>query len=164
MAVTASPTRATTLSRVGDDMMLRVQRGIELGQRGDREAARQVLGVAWNDLESDGDPLHRCAVAHAMADVQDDVRDELQWDLRALAAVHQVSDARITEAGIDGSVRGFYPSLHLNLADAYHRLGEASSALEHVQLGLAALGGLSPNGYLDEIRASLERIQRRLSA
>lgn len=152
-----------TVTEQPDEMMRRVQSGIELGQRGDRDAARQVLQRAWDDLGPDGDPLHRCAVAHSMADVQDEARDELAWDLRALASATQLSDTRIAEAGIDGSVRGFYPSLHLNLAAVYHRLGETGSALEHVKLGLASLADLSPNGYLDEIRASLERLQHQLA-
>ena len=140
-------------------MMRRIARGIEHVQAGERELARQLLGQIWDELGPDGDPLHRCAAAHAMADVQDDAREELTWDLRALAAAAEISDARIAEAGVDGPVLGFYPSLHLNLADVYRRLGERSFALDHVRLGLAALAGLPSNPYLDEIRRSLERIR-----
>jgi hypothetical protein len=68
--------------RVPDATMTRIGRGMELGQRGEREAARVVFAKIWSDIGcDDGDPLHRCAVAHAMADVQDDVREELIWDL-----------------------------------------------------------------------------------
>jgi hypothetical protein len=142
--------------------MARIALGIEHVQRGERALARQVLQHVWDGLGPDGDPLHRCAVAHSMADVQDDPRDELTWDLRALAAAGQLSDARVATAGMDGSVLGFYPSLHLNLADVHRRLGERAFALDHVQLGLAALEGLPPNGYLDEIRRSFERIRAEL--
>ena len=49
-----------------------------LSQAGERDAARRVLEALWEDIGGeDGDPLHRCAVAHAMADVQDDPADEL---------------------------------------------------------------------------------------
>jgi hypothetical protein len=34
-----------------------------------------------------------------MADVQDDVREELQWDQRALAAAGLLTDARLAQAG-----------------------------------------------------------------
>lgn len=139
--------------------MARIARGIEHVQRGERELARRVLQAVWNDLGPDGDPLHRCAAAHSMADVQEHPREELVWDLRALAAAAEISDARVAEAGVDGPAVGFYPSLHLNLADVYRRLGESSFALDHVRLGLAALDGLARNGYLDEIRGSLERIR-----
>jgi hypothetical protein len=144
-------------------MMQRIARGIEHVQAGERELARRLLLELWAELGPDGDPLHRCACAHTLADVQDDPREELRWDLCALAAASEISDARASAAGIDGPVLGFYPSLHLNLADVYKRLGERSSALEHVRLGLAALGTLPPNGYLDEIRRSLERISAELA-
>jgi len=144
-------------------MMQRIGRGIEHVQAGERELARRVLLEIWAELGPDGDPLHRCACAHTLADVQDDLRDELRWDLRALAAAAEISDARANAAGVDGPVLGFYPSLHLNLADVYRRLGEPAFALDHVELGLASLGVLPPNGYLDEIRRSLERIRAELA-
>lgn len=142
--------------------MLRITRGIEHGQRGERAAARDVLQAVWDDLGPEGDPLHRCAAAHAMADVQDDPHDELRWDLRALAAAAEITDQRVALAGVDGPVLGFYPSLHLNLADVYRRLGEQSFASDHVRLGLAALDRLTPNSYLDAIRRGLERIRAEL--
>lgn len=145
-----------------DEMMRRIHRGIEHVERGERELARAVLEQVWAELSPDGDPLHRCAAAHALADVQDDPRDELTWDLRALAAATQLSDDRVAAAGIDGPALGFYPSLHLNLADVYRRLGERSFALDHVRLGLAALDRLPPKPHLAEIRRSLERIAREL--
>jgi hypothetical protein len=125
-----------------DEFLERIARGIDLVQRGERELARRVLLAVWNDLGPDGDPLHRCAAAHTLADVQDNPHDELVWDLRALAAAAQFTDARAT-AGSDGPVLGFYPSLHLNLADVYRRLGARSP-------------------YLADIRRSLERIEGEL--
>lgn len=142
--------------------MARITRGIEHGQRGERASARDVLQALWDELGPDGDPLYRCAAAHAMADVQDDAQAELRWDLRALAAAAELTDERVAMAGVDGPVLGFYPSLHLNLADVYRRLGERSFALDHARLGLAALDGLRSNDYLDTIRRSLERIRGEL--
>lgn len=144
-----------------DEFLERIARGIDLVQRGERELARRVLLAVWNDLGPDGDPLHRCAAAHTLADVQDNPHDELVWDLRALAAAAQFTDARAT-AGSDGPVLGFYPSLHLNLADVYRRLGERSFALDHVRLGIAALDRLPRSPYLADIRRSLERIEGEL--
>lgn len=67
-----------------DETMTRIGHGMELGQQGEREAARLLFDDVWRDMGGDGgDPLHRCALAHAMADVQDDVGEELVWDLRA---------------------------------------------------------------------------------
>ena len=36
-----------------------------------------------------------CVLAHSMADVQDDVRQELVWDQRALAAADPLTDDRV---------------------------------------------------------------------
>ncbi|RAY14679.1 hypothetical protein DPM19_13075 [Actinomadura craniellae] len=146
-----------------DEMMARIGRGVELGHAGEREAARRLLGGLWDELGEGGDPLHRCALAHYMADVQDDVREELRWDLRALAAADLVTDERAGQAGVAGSVRGFYPSLHLNLGDAYHRLGELDQARDHLERGRAAVDALGDDGYGQMIRAGLDRLADRLA-
>jgi len=68
-----------------DATMTRVGEGMQLSHRGERQAARQLFDEVWNQIGGDsGDPFHRCALAHAMADVQDDVHQELTWDMRAL--------------------------------------------------------------------------------
>ncbi|MGH3932991.1 MAG: hypothetical protein ACRDTF_23800, partial [Pseudonocardiaceae bacterium] len=79
-----------------DVTMTRIGKGIGLSQRGDRDAARHLFEEVWNDIGGEsGDPLHRCALAHAMPDVQDDLREELVWDLRALAAADLITDERL---------------------------------------------------------------------
>ena len=93
-----------------DTTMAEVGRGMALSQAGERDAARRVLEALWEDIGGeDGDPLHRCAIAHAMADVQDDPADELTWDLRALAAADLVSDGRAAEAGMAAPAAALYP-------------------------------------------------------
>ena len=79
--------------------------------------------------------------------------------LSAAPAAAELSDARIAAAGVDGPTLGFYPSLHLNLAEVYRRLGERSFALDHVRLGLTALDALPASDYLDELRRSFERMR-----
>jgi len=128
--------------------MTRIGQGMELSQRGEREAARRWLAEVWHDIGGEsGDPFHRCALAHAMADVQDDVQEELAWDLRALEAADLITGERAAQAGVTGPVSGFYPSLHLNLAECYRKLGEFDRAREHLQRGRAAVGALGDDGY-----------------
>ncbi|MGI8753268.1 MAG: hypothetical protein ACR2MN_13305 [Acidimicrobiales bacterium] len=105
-----------------DEIMVEIGEGIELGQAGERAGARQLFADLWATIGPDGDPIHRCALAHSIADVQDDPADELVWDLRALEAADLVTEVRARQAGVGSSVSGFYPSLHLNLGDVYHRL------------------------------------------
>ncbi|HUS61677.1 MAG TPA: hypothetical protein VMY34_05735, partial [Acidimicrobiales bacterium] len=68
-----------------------------------------------------------------MADLQGDEALELAWDLRALDAANEVADERLTSAGMIGTIAGMLPSLHLNLADVYARLGELDRAREHLR-------------------------------
>jgi tetratricopeptide (TPR) repeat protein len=145
-----------------DAIMTRIGKGIELGQRGERDAARDIFSQAWDEIGSSGDALHRCALAHWMADVQDDVHEELVWDLRALEAADSVTDERAQQAGVTGSVSGFYPSLHLNLGEAYRKLGDHDRARDHLERGRAAVGALGDDGYGQMVKGGLDRLADRL--
>ncbi len=144
-----------------DEMMVQIGKGIELGQAGERGAARELFIDLWAQIGPAGDPLHRCALAHSMADVQDGPDDELVWDLRALEAADTVTGDR---AGVVGPVSGFYPSLHLNLGDVYRRLGELERARAHLDAGRAAVGALGDDGYSHMVKGGLDRLADRLSA
>ncbi|MFF5565147.1 hypothetical protein ACFY7Z_30280 [Streptomyces sp. NPDC012623] len=69
-----------------DAVMTRIGQAAMLLHGGDREEARNRLGALWAEIGESGPPLHRCTLAHYMADTQDDPGDELAWDLRALTA------------------------------------------------------------------------------
>jgi hypothetical protein len=146
-----------------DPIMSRIGEGIALGQAGDRRGAQLIFEDVWVALGPEGDAFHRCAVAHSMADVQTDAREELLWDQRALAAADAVSDERARAGGV-ASVQGFYPSLHLNLADVYLRLGEVEHAREHLVAGQAAVGALTDDGYGRMITDGLNRLAERINA
>jgi hypothetical protein len=145
-----------------DAMMVKIGQGIELGQGGEREAARRLFADLCDEIGATGDPLHRCALAHSMADVQDDLREELLWDLRALEAADLITDERAQQAGVTGPASGFYPSLHLNLGDAYRRLGDLDRARDHLERGRVAVGALPEGGYGQMIKQGLERLAGRL--
>jgi hypothetical protein len=98
-----------------------------------------------------------------MADVQDDLHDVLRWDLVALSAADELTDDRVAAGGVAGSAPSLYPSLHLNLADAYLRLAERESSLEHVVAGRAALVHLGDDGYRAMISEALDRVERQLT-
>jgi tetratricopeptide (TPR) repeat protein len=143
-----------------DPVMKRVGEGIELGQSGSREAARCLFSEVWEQIGGEhGDPFHRCALAHSMADVQDDVRDELLWDQRALQAADLLSDERAAAAGVTSPVAGFYPSLYLNLGECYRKLGDYEHARQHLEAGLAAVDALLDDGYGGMISGGLQRLR-----
>lgn len=85
-----------------DETMTRIGEGIALNQQGDRDQARQLFEELWERIGADGNSMHRCALAHSMADVQDDPADELVWDLRALQAADAATDAQAEQAGMQG--------------------------------------------------------------
>ncbi len=114
----------------------------------------------WEAIGQDGEALYHCALAHSMADVQDDPREELVWDLRALDAAARITDESVEAAGLPVSARDFYPSLHLNLADVYRRLGAGNEARRQVALGRRTAVALADDGYRQMITAALDRTER----
>ncbi|MDP9843921.1 tetratricopeptide repeat protein [Streptosporangium lutulentum] len=147
-----------------DPTMTRIGQGVELHHRqGQREAARELFAQIWDDIGGEqGDPLHVCVLAHSMADVQDDVHQELMWDLRALAAVGLITDERVAQAGVPLSVAGLYPSLHLNLSDCYRKLGDLDRAREHLQQARAGIGALGDDEYGQLIKGGLKQLAEQL--
>lgn len=148
---------------ITDPTILRIGEAVQLGHSGEREAARLMFAEIWDEIGGEqGDPLHRCTLAHAMADMQDDVRQELVWDQRALAAADQLTDERVAEAGVPLSAAGLYPSLHLNLSECYRKLGDLDRAREHLQQAEATIGVLGDDDYGRLIRDGLKQIAEQL--
>jgi tetratricopeptide (TPR) repeat protein len=149
-----------------DATLARINEGVQLHhQQGQREAARDLFAQIWHDIGGErGDPLHVCVLAHAMADVQDDVQQELAWDQRALAAADQLTDARVAQAGVALPVAGLYPSLHLNLGECYRKLGDLGRAREHLEQARAGIDVLGDDEYGQLIKGGLDRLAQQLSS
>ncbi|NUS03772.1 MAG: hypothetical protein HOV97_14550 [Nonomuraea sp.] len=149
-----------------DPTMTRIGQGVELHHhQGQREAARDLFAQIWDDIGGEqGDPLHVCVLAHSMADVQDDVHQELMWDLRALAAADQVTDEQVAQAGAPLPVAGLYPSLHLNVGECYRKLGDLGRARDHLQQARARIGALGDDPYGRLVKGGLERLAERLGS
>ncbi|GGJ55603.1 hypothetical protein [Streptomyces brasiliensis] len=144
-----------------DAVLTRIGQVVMLHHGGDREEARRRLLDLWAEIGEDGDPLYRCTLAHYLADTQDDPSDELAWDLRALSAADEVTDGRA--GGDPAAVRGFYPSLHLNLAADYVKLGRAEAARTHLTRAHGTADALGDDGYGDGVRAAIRRMELRLA-
>jgi hypothetical protein len=142
-----------------DDVLTRIGKVVMLHHGGDREEARSRFLDLWAEIGEDGDPVHRCTLAHYLADTQDDPGDELAWDLRALSAAEELADG---PGGAPSGVRGFFPSLHLNLAADYVKLGREEAARSHVRRARRAAGALSDDPYGDGVRAAIRRLELRL--
>ncbi|MFI6856412.1 hypothetical protein [Streptomyces sp. NPDC050416] len=145
-----------------DAVPTRIGQVVMLHHAGDREEARQRFLDLWAEIGEHGDPLHRCTLAHYLADTQDDPADELAWDLRALTAAEELTDARASSGAGALAVRAFYPSLHLNLAADYDRLGHRDAARAHLRRARGAAVALTDDPYGEGIRAAISRLESRL--
>ncbi|MEV0728066.1 tetratricopeptide repeat protein [Polymorphospora sp. NPDC050346] len=150
---------------INDETLTRINQGVQLHHhQGRRAAARDLFAQIWDEIGGEqGDPLHVCVLAHSMADVQDDVHQELVWDERALAAADLLTDARVAQAGVPMSVAGLYPSLHLNLGECYRRLGDLGRARECLQRAQAGIGALGDDDYGRLIKGGLDRLAQQLA-
>lgn len=147
------------MSDEADPFMARVVEAIGLSRGGEQEEARRRFAALWDELGPDGDPFHRVTVAHFAADVEPEVRDELEWDLRALAAADLVTDERAREYDRSLRVAGFYPSLHASLADDYLRLGDRAKAREHLRAAQDREHTLNDDEYGAIVRAGIARVR-----
>ncbi|WP_320785238.1 hypothetical protein [Streptomyces sp. CRN 30] len=169
-----------------DAVPTRIGQVVMLHHAGDREEARHRYLGLWAEIGESGDPLHRCTLAHYLADTQDDPADELAWDLRALAAAEEltagprtarpadrdpaladVTPADATPADIPPvdavlAARSLRPSLHLDLAADYDRLGRAEAARLHLRRARRAAEALVDDRHAADIRAAIDRLEQRM--
>ncbi|MFJ6105787.1 hypothetical protein ACIQHY_32940 [Streptomyces sp. NPDC092359] len=154
----------TEQQQVSDDgVMTRIGQAMMLLHGGDREEARNRFGLLWQEIGPEGDPLHRCTLAHYMADAQDDPDTELAWDLRALSAAGSLVEERVAAHDSAAALRALYPSLHLNLAADYVKLQQPDAARVHLDRARVASDHLDDDGYGNGVRAAIERLELRLS-
>lgn len=124
---------------VTDPVLERITRAVDAADRDD------LVGM-WADLGADGDPLHRCVLAHHLADMVDDAADALMWDERALSAAGDI-DAESLGRSVPGvQIAALYPSLHLNIADDLRRLGSFAAAAAHLARARDALSSFAALG------------------
>ncbi|GAA2267450.1 hypothetical protein GCM10010145_47430 [Streptomyces ruber] len=148
----------TTTPAGPDPTMEAIGQAVTLGRAGDIAAARQKLLSLWSAIGVTGDPLHRCSLAHYLADLYEDPAQSLAWDVRALDAADAVTEQRAQEHHAGLHIAGFYPSLHLNLADNYRRLGSFDAAGEHIDAAEAHAPGLPRNSYGDLLRSAVQEV------
>ncbi|MEU9237883.1 hypothetical protein [Streptomyces subrutilus] len=153
MATTANPAAAGP-----DPTMDAIGRAVIEGRAGDTASARRKLLDLWAAIGVTGDPLHRCSLAHHLADLYEDPAQALAWDVRALDAADAVTEQRVQEHHAGLRIAGFYPSLHLNLADAYRRLGSFEAAAEHIGAAEAHAPSLPGSPYGDLLRGAIQEV------
>ncbi|MFE3543177.1 hypothetical protein ACFXK0_09415 [Nocardia sp. NPDC059177] len=147
-----------------DSVMARITDAVTEFRSGSADSARAELVALWSEIGPAGDPLHRCALAHYLADMYDHPAEALTWDIRALDAADTLTDHRLTEYHAGLQVAGFYPSLHLNLADNFRRLGAFPAADHHLDAARARIDTLADDDYGTMIRRALGEVTTAVAA
>ncbi|MGQ4597352.1 hypothetical protein [Nocardia sp. R6R-6] len=142
---------------MSDDRMSEVFAAVRLGGV-DPAAGRRALETLWDELGERAEVLYRCVIAHHLADLHEEAAEALCWDQRALAAVFGPG------VPLDEGLRGFLPSLYLNLADSHRRVGEFEVARMQLAIARGHLDVLAADAYGALIRARLCRIEGALAA
>jgi hypothetical protein len=146
-----------------DAMMDRIIAAIT-DKSGGAEGQRSRFQVLWDEIGADGDPLHRCTLAHYAADVETDPRQSLLWNRRSLDAAMLLSDARLKTTFPTLTVAGFRPSLHLNLAQDYFELGALEDATRELDAAEEDMTALSDDGYGAMVRLGIDRLREKVAA
>jgi hypothetical protein len=147
-----------------DETMVSIAAAVEEGRAGRTGPARERLTELWARIGPAGDPLHRCSLAHFLADLQEDPAEELRWDLLALEAADTLTDGRAQQYHSSLQVAAMRPSLQLNLADDYRKLGRPELAREHLALARQNLSLLGDDEYGRLIRDGVRRLDATLAS
>ncbi|BBF99240.1 MULTISPECIES: hypothetical protein [Pseudonocardia] len=153
----------TTAATTPDPTMEAISAAVRLGRDGDVESARQQLLATWQQIGVGGDPFHRCTLAHHLADFCPDPAEALVWDVRALDAADAVTAERAQQyhAGLD--VAGFYPSLYLNIADNFRRLGAFRAATGYIDSTEQHTSALPAGPYADTIHTAVREVSEAIA-
>ncbi|WP_328811345.1 hypothetical protein [Rhodococcus sp. NBC_00294] len=152
-----------TGSPASDPTMDAIAAAVTEGRSGNLDEARRQLLALWQDIGVDGDPLHRCSLAHYLADLFEDPAEALTWDVRALDAARAVTDQRTQDHHAGLHIVGFFPSLYLNVADNYCKLGSFDAAREHIDAAKECSSTLADDPYGDLIRGAIGRVDAAIS-
>ncbi len=117
----------------------------------DRQAdARSLFEQAWAARTGD---YEACIAAHYLARQQDTAEEVLRWNEQALRHADAVGDERVA---------AFYPSLHVGVAMAHERLGNAAEAHAAFMRAADDVAALPANEYGDQLRTAItEGLRRR---
>ncbi|EOM77208.1 hypothetical protein DW322_19575 [Rhodococcus rhodnii] len=150
-----------TNGQTRDPVVAAIVEAVTAGRDGAAGPARESLLDLWATI---GPPLHRCTLAHYLADLYPDPAQALVWDIRALDAADTITDERVRQHDAYLHVAGFLPSLHLDVADGYRRLGSFDAAREHLENARRHGPVLADDAYGDLVRTGIEDVGAAIEA
>lgn len=140
-----------------DSTMATIAQVQQVALQGGREQATAGFLGLWDQIGTDGLPLRRVTIAHYLADLQNDLAEELLWNERALAA----ADAAQSKEEAD-AVRPLLASLNLNTAQTLYRLGRRSEALRHLSKAEQSQTHLHHDGYGEMLRIEIAAFRAKI--
>ncbi|MER6048494.1 hypothetical protein ABT168_13710 [Streptomyces sp. NPDC001793] len=111
--------------------------GMQAEAEGRADEARALFQQSWDGARDD---YEACIAAHYLARQQDSPEETLRWNQECLDRADLVGDER---------VRDFYPSLYVNLGNAYRELGQLASAHRYFELAAERAADASDGQYGD---------------
>ena len=154
----------TTNEDATDSIMESIGKAVTIGREGDTKSARRGLLEIWNHIGADGDPFHRCTLAHYLADLYESPAEALMWDTRAFDAATTITDQRAQQHYAGLQVAGFFPSLLLNIADNLRRLGAFEAATEYIDSAEQCTPTLSQDAYGDIVRTAITEVRQAIDS
>jgi hypothetical protein len=136
---------------LGSAVLKLCQDGMRAEAEGRPADARALFEQAWAARTDD---YEACVAAHYLARQQDDPEEILRWNRAAL---------RHADAAGDERVAAFYPSLHVSVAMAHERLGNAVAARVAFERAAGHDGALPAGEYGEQLRTAIADGLRRLS-
>jgi len=106
------------------------------------EERRRLLTVFFADVSG----VTALSETRDMARVQGNPAEALRWNQEALDRADAVGDDR---------VRGFYPSLYLNMGKAYEDVGARDDARRYYTRAAESIGDLADDGYGAMVRCGI---------
>jgi tetratricopeptide (TPR) repeat protein len=124
--------------------------GMEGESKGNFDEASRLFLSAWSQSTDD---FERCIAAHYVARHQKSQYEALHWNQLSLDYARAVGDE---------TVKGFIPSLYLNLGKAYEDLRKLDDARRFYAMAEEALTSLPDDPYGRLIRDAVERALERV--
>jgi hypothetical protein len=117
--------------------------GMDMEGEGKPEDASRLFLQAWNEATND---FEKFTAAHYVARHQKNIADKLKWDETALQLALKINN---------DTVKGFFPSLYLNIAKCYEDLNDFDNARKNYQIALSFTNLLPDSGYGNMIKGGI---------
>jgi len=124
--------------------------GMKAEGDGRNDDARALFMEAWEARRDDYDA---CIAAHFVARHQPTPQDTLHWNQVSLDHAEMVGGDR---------VRGFYPSLYLNMGHSYELLGNQSEANRYYEMAAERATELPEDRYGTIVREGIAKGKQRM--